>query len=109
MKSFASISATLAGVLAVAFSVNAAERLRPTIVDVRRIWDEAPHNAFTDLLRHDGRWYCVFREGEKHVSPDGALRVLSSVDGRNWKSLALLQRERTICETRRFRSPLMAG
>ena len=42
------------------------------IVDVRKIWDAAPHNAFTDLLRHDARWYCVFREGQAHVSPDGA-------------------------------------
>ena len=30
------------------------------------------------LLRHKDRWYCVFREGEAHVSPDGALRVITS-------------------------------
>ncbi len=47
------------------------------LVDVRRIWDRAPHNAFTDLLRFRGRWFCVFREGTAHVSPDGALRVLA--------------------------------
>jgi hypothetical protein len=61
----------------------------PSIVEVRRIWDRAPHNAFTDLARHEDRWYCVFREGAQHVSPDGALRVITSEDGRTWESLAL--------------------
>jgi hypothetical protein len=60
------------------------------LVDVRKIWDKAPHNAFTDLIRHDGRWYCVFREGMGHVSPDGALRVLTSADGQKWESAALI-------------------
>ena len=60
------------------------------LVEARRIWDKAPHNAFTDLLRHEGRWYCVFREGQRHVSPDGALRVITSEDGSAWESLALI-------------------
>ena len=60
------------------------------LVDVRRIWDRAPHNAFTDLLRFEGAWYCVFREGEGHVSPDGALRVIASPDGMAWEAAALL-------------------
>ncbi len=62
----------------------------PQLVDVRRIWDKAAHNAFTDLLHHKGRWYCVFREGRKHVSPDGSLRVITSQDGNQWQSLALI-------------------
>lgn len=60
------------------------------LLEVRRIWDKAPHNAFTDLIRFKGRWYCVFREGEAHVSPDGALRVISSTDGESWVSAGLL-------------------
>ena len=64
---------------------------KPTIVEARRIWDKAPHNAFTDLARIGDRWYCVFREGTKHVSPDGALRVITSKDGHTWESLALVQ------------------
>jgi hypothetical protein len=60
------------------------------LVDCQRIWDKAHHNAFTDLLRHNDRWYCVFREGSKHVSPDGSLRVLTSKDGNTWESLALV-------------------
>jgi hypothetical protein len=63
------------------------------VISVRRIWDAAPHNAFTDLLWRDGRWFCVFREGERHVSPDGALRVLASPDGETWTSSALIRSE----------------
>ena len=67
---------------------------RLEFVEVRLIWNRAPHNAFTDLLRHRDQWYCVFREGKAHVSPDGALRVITSPDGENWKSLALVQSDR---------------
>ncbi|MCA9142442.1 MAG: exo-alpha-sialidase [Planctomycetales bacterium] len=63
---------------------------KPVLVESRRIWDKAPHNAFTDLLRYRDRWYCVFREGQAHVSPDGALRVITSTDGIDWQSLALV-------------------
>jgi hypothetical protein len=61
------------------------------LVSVRKIWDAAPHNAFTDLVRFDGRWFCTFREGKSHVSSDGALRVITSDDGEQWKSAALVK------------------
>ncbi len=60
------------------------------LIDCRRIWDAAPHNAFTDLTRFRGQWFCVFREGQGHVSPDGAIRVLRSKDGERWISVARL-------------------
>lgn len=58
--------------------------------EVERIWDHAPHNAFTDLIRFKDRWLCVFREGENHISPDGAIRVLVSDAGREWQPAALI-------------------
>lgn len=60
------------------------------LVGVRKIWDQAPHNAFTDLIRFKGKWYCAFREGKGHVSDDGQLRVLRSDDGESWASVARL-------------------
>ena len=66
------------------------EPVEPELLEVRRIWDEAPHNAFTDLVRFRDRWYCVFREGKAHVSPDGSLRVIVSEDGETWESAALI-------------------
>ena len=63
------------------------------LVEVKKIWDAAPHNAFTDLIRFQDKWYCVFREGQGHVSPDGALRVLVSDDAEKWESAALVTSE----------------
>jgi hypothetical protein len=60
------------------------------LIEARKIWDQAPHNAFTDLVRFQDRWFCVFREGKAHVSPDGALRVITSTDGQQWESAALV-------------------
>ncbi len=60
------------------------------LMGVSKIWEKAPHNAFTDLVRFKGRWFCVFREGEGHVSPDGALRIITSEDGIKWESAALI-------------------
>jgi hypothetical protein len=60
------------------------------LIEVRKIWDRAPHNAFTDLTRFNDKWVCVFREGKGHVSPDGAVRVLTSADGKDWEPAALL-------------------
>jgi hypothetical protein len=50
--------------------------------DIRyyKIWDRAPHNAFTDITFFKGKYYVVFREGARHESNDGAIRVLSSDD-----------------------------
>ena len=65
----------------------------PELLEVKKIWDRAPHNAFTDLVRFDGRWLCCFREGEGHVSPDGNIRIITSPDGEKWTSTALLSVE----------------
>ncbi|MDW8222989.1 MAG: hypothetical protein RMJ82_08570, partial [Gemmatales bacterium] len=65
-------------------------QLKQPLVSVVKIWDRAPHNAFTDLIRFQGRWFCTFREGKDHVSSDGALRVITSTDGMQWESAALI-------------------
>ncbi len=71
-------------------SLTAQDQSAPKLLSVKKIWDQAPHNAFTDLTRFRGKWFCVFREGRGHVSPDGALRVLVSEDAEQWRSAALL-------------------
>jgi hypothetical protein len=70
---------------------NAAQPVpAPALVSVKRIWDGGAHNAFTDLMRWRGRWYCTFREGDDHVGGDGRIRVLVSADGETWTSAALI-------------------
>jgi hypothetical protein len=65
----------------------------PELVSVTKVWDRAPHNAFTDLIRWRGRWYLTFREADAHVGGDGKLRVLTSADGAAWESAALVAEE----------------
>ena len=60
------------------------------LIEARKIWDQSPHNAFTDLVRFQDRWFCVFREGKAHLSVDGSLRVITSADGGKWESAALI-------------------
>ena len=63
------------------------------LVSVQKIWDQAPHNAFTDLVRFQDRWYCTFREGGDHTSHDGSVRVITSADGEDWSSAVHMQPE----------------
>ena len=86
LKTFRIVTLVLVCALQAWSSVFGAARL----LEARRIWDGAPHNAFTDLIRFHDEFVCVFREGAGHVSPDGKIRVIASRDGTNWNSIALI-------------------
>lgn len=81
------------------------DRSKAEIISVEKLSDTATHSAFTDLIHFQDHWYCVFREGTAHVSPDGALQVLKSADGKKWESAARLTsptadlRDAKICVT----------
>lgn len=67
--------------------------VRVEVLEVSKIWDEAPHNAFTDLVRQQDTFYCAFREGRGHVSTDGRIRILESKDADTWNSAVLISLE----------------
>jgi len=82
----------LIAIISVGGFVSAANpTLSAHLLSVKKIWDRAPHNAFTDLIRFKSRWYCVFREGDVHAKGEGKLRVLVSKDGEAWESAALIE------------------
>lgn len=62
-------------------------------IRVNKVWDEAPHNAFPDLLKFKHSFYIAFREGAHHVSNenDGKVRIMRSRDLKKWETVALLQ------------------
>jgi hypothetical protein len=60
------------------------------LLSVHKIWNHAPHNAFTDLLHTRGAWWCTFREAEGHGHGPASIRILRSVDGAEWNSVAEL-------------------
>ena len=70
-----------------ATALNAAQP-SVTVANVRRVFDNGEHNAFTDLVRFKGRFYLAFRScPEGHgVSPKASIIVLESTDaGESWK------------------------
>lgn len=86
------IRTAIVGVIVLqATMVSAASSVRAELVEAKRIWDQAPHNAFTDLVRWQNEFYCAFREGRGHVSSDGKIRVLRSQDAGTWTSAALVE------------------
>jgi hypothetical protein len=64
--------------------------VRATLAGVKKIANDAPHSAFTDLIDWQGRLICAFREGRGHVSTDGRIALLASSDGETWERLATL-------------------
>lgn len=67
-----------------------------TDYEVVKVYDKAPHSAFTDLIRFQDSFYCAFRVGTGHVpgkktgEGDGEIRIVSSKDGKTWGSVAHL-------------------
>ena len=59
---------------------------------VTKIWDKAPHNAFTDLIRYKDEWVCAFREAPAHAGgvKGSSIRIITSDDGKSWKSSAIM-------------------
>lgn len=62
------------------------------LLTVRKIWDRAPHNAFTDLIRFKDKWICAFREAPAHKggSRDSSIRVIASDNTEKWDSVCSL-------------------
>jgi hypothetical protein len=85
-------------VILLLFTLSYAATLFSQVPDVRysvtKIWDKAPHCAFTDLIEYRGKYYCTFREGTGHIpakdnTGNGMIRILASRNGRKWTSVAL--------------------
>ncbi len=73
------------GILALHAAIaSAGPALKAELVEVRKIRDQAPHSAFTDLVHFRGNFHCAFREGRGHVSTDGRIQVLWSPDAQGW-------------------------
>ncbi|MCD5390257.1 hypothetical protein LR007_00035 [candidate division NPL-UPA2 bacterium] len=58
--------------------------------EVKRVYHDGRHNAFTDITRYKGKYYLTFRNGSGHVSADGKIYVLSSKDLIDWKKISVL-------------------
>ncbi len=59
------------------------------VANVRLVFDNGQHNAFTDLVRFAGKFYLTFRScPDGHmVHPTSSIIILSSTDARQWKQV----------------------
>ena len=57
------------------------------VSNVRRVFHNGEHNAFTDLVRFGGKLYLAFRScPDGHmVHPTASIIILTSMDGRQWE------------------------
>lgn len=69
----------------------ASAEMKGEIVSANMIWDRASINRDTDIVRFKDRWFVVCCEKSAEFSKDAALRVISSKDGTQWDSVALLE------------------
>lgn len=63
-----------------------AQNPRVSVSNIRRVFDNGEHNAFTDLIKFDERYYLTFRtcpDGHM-VHPTSAIVILSSADLHSW-------------------------
>ena len=59
------------------------------VTNVRRVFHNGQHNAFTDLIRFKGNFYLTFRScPDGHmVHPTSSIIILSSADTKQWKQV----------------------
>jgi hypothetical protein len=76
-------------VVCLAATTEAAELPAVTVTNVRRVFHNGEHNAFTDLVRFQGRYYLTFRNcPDGHmVHPTASIIVLVSNDAKEWKQV----------------------
>lgn len=65
----------------------------PSTREVYKIWSDAEYNAYSDLIRYNGAFYCAFREGSAVLGSGGTVRIIKSTDGVNWESVQSLNLE----------------
>lgn len=62
---------------------SAQELVQP--LEVRKVFSNGKHNAFTALRRFKGDLYLAFRAGDAHNSPTADVLVLKSKHGKEWQ------------------------
>jgi hypothetical protein len=56
------------------------------VTRARKVYSDGRHNAFTGMVRLDGRVFICFRSAEDHVAPGGELRIIASADMNKWET-----------------------
>ncbi|MBI2477127.1 MAG: hypothetical protein HYV60_00240, partial [Planctomycetia bacterium] len=68
---------------------RAAEPPEVKVTNIRRVFHNGEHNAFTDLVRFHGKFYLTFRScPDGHmVHPTASVIIMASDDARHWEQV----------------------
>jgi len=58
--------------------------------NVKKIYSDGRHNAFTGIVNFKDQYFLVFRNGTGHISFDGKIKILTSKDLEKWEHTAEL-------------------
>jgi len=58
----------------------------------RRVYADGKHNAFTGIAAMHGKTFIAFRSGTTHMTLDGAIKVIASMDMQEWHIVAEVPR-----------------
>jgi len=81
----------VATMLLLSSSGKAQAEIKAELLESKAVWKHPAHPAATDLIRFRDRWYLAVQEASEADSYDGAIRILSSVDGEKWESVACIE------------------
>ena len=83
------IRALLLAFLALATSLTAANLPEVKVSNIRRVFHNGEHNAFTDLVKFKGRYYLTFRScPDGHmVHPTASVIIMVSDDFKTWEQV----------------------
>lgn len=76
-------------VLSVGMQASAAEGSAVEVTNIRRVFHNGEHNAFTDLVRFQGQFFLTFRScPDGHmVHPTASIIILASDDAQQWRQV----------------------
>ncbi|MFO0924202.1 MAG: hypothetical protein U0905_17130 [Pirellulales bacterium] len=77
---------------AVSLSTFCNGQMKGQLVRTSIVWNEAPINRDTDIVRWKNAWYVVCCELQEEFFSKAKLRILSSRDGDRWESVGELDR-----------------
>ena len=86
---FLTLCVAVIGSTVLAAASCAGELPEVKVTNIRRVFHNGEHNAFTDLIRFQGKFYLTFRScPDGHmVHPTASIIVLASEDAKEWKQV----------------------
>ena len=65
--------------------------MRAEVLRITPLETSPLHDAFTDLCRWHGRYFCAFREAQTHnITPRGCVKLVTSINGVDWDASTVM-------------------